>query len=1188
MEVEAQPFAPAPEVVMRASRSTRALLVAVLALLLASPGRSQSTNEAGLRGTINDASGKVIAGARITLTDAATDRARAAASGGGGDYTFRALPPATYKMLVEANGFGAVEQDGITLAVNQQATLNITLRPATVTANVTVSAVPVLLDSENATLGTDVGSKYLLQIPLADRDPFGLTFLAAGVTETTGSGIADSYPAGTNFVSNGQRNATAEIRLDGNLTSAPEQGEGGTSNVFYQPSVEALQEFKVENNSFSAEYGNNGGTIVNTVMRSGTNELHGSTWWYGQRSNFDARDFFNTGPVPNHQRDQYGFSLGGPVRKDHTFFFIDLEAVRDREPVNIAATVPTALERNGDFSQTMAYDVNGNLVLNQIFDPFYTDANGNRPAYPGNMIPANEVDPVGKALLNYYPEANTPGDPGIGTNNFRDVILAASNGIQFDIKVDQNFSDRSRLNARYSYLHGNGSTPTVFFDDIFNDGVNYTTDVYNDGMEYTFTPTANTLWISHVGVDRVSQPSFSKTPNPTSFGFPAYLNQNGISRMPAILPNSYGDYSRFTPLFSQCCVDTKFAHTLLSYSSAFSWTHGRHNYKFGGEQRLFYNNFFQPNYPTGYFSFDPLVTASTPYDTMNGVQGNSFANMLIGYGDTGGINVSRAVADLSRETAFYAQDDWKVNSKLTVNLGVRYEWSTPYTERHNLEQFSDFSADSGVTVPTLGELQGTTIFAGGSQRNIPVDRNNVAPRLGFAYEVNDKLVVRGGMGIYYGMNVATNYQYPGTAFSSSPAIFFSKDNYQTQYATLENPFPTGIEDPQGTRYGKLAEWGLANGNNLDFEKARNAELYQWNVGIQQAFPWQVVIGIDYSANRSTHLPWGGYNSTSNRNFISSAVREQYTSDELSNLVANPFQPLFSGPTATFNEPESRYGDDQLPLLNLLRPYPQFDGAFQGMPKLAAASWYNSLQLRFQKRASNYLSFEGNYTWAKSEDDSSAGFNAFVGNLNSGNPQELDNLKAEWSVSANDATNRLVSAVVAQLPFGRGRLFGSNMSRWLDTIAGGWQGSTIFTYQTGQPMPISMANPRLADGNQRPDVTCMQVLNGMSVHHAAYTGQPYLNANCFADPGDQLPGNAPRYFSNVRADGIHNFDVSFSKNIALPRESQLELHADFFNFTNTPRFAFPASDYEDPAFGLISSTAAGYTPRHTQFGVRYQF
>jgi hypothetical protein len=748
-------------------RITRFLACAPLLAILFSgpPALAQSTNEGVLAGTISDVSGAVIPGATVTLTDIGTNIARSAQTNGQGDYFFRALPPATYRMVIAAKGFGTVEQDNIVLTVNQQATLNTTLKPAAEATSVTVHAIPVLLDSEDATLGTDVDSKYLEQIPLLSRDSFALTFLAGGVTETTGSGTQDSYPSGTNFVSNGQRNATADIRLDGDLLSAPEQGEGGTTNVYYQPSVEALQEFKVENNSFSAEYGNNGGTVVNTVMKSGTNQLHGSAWWYGQRAAFDARDFFNSGPVPGHQQDQEGFTIGGPIRKSKTFYFGDLSIVRDLEPVNIVATVPTDAERKGDYSQTMAYDANGNLVLNQIFDPFTTDANGNRQAYNGNMVPQAEWDPVGQAVLKLYPEPNTAGDPGIGTNNFRDVVLAASKSQQFDIKIDQNFSARSRLSARYSYQHNDGNTPGIFTDDIFNDGTAYRGSFYNDGLEYSFSPSANTLWVSRFGIDRVAQPSFSNTPDPTSIGFPSYLDAaNGIKRMPSILPNDYGDYSRFTPLFSQCCVDTKFAHTLLNYSSNFSWTRRQHSFKFGGEQRIFYNNFDQPNYPTGFFSFDQTVSSATPYDTANGTQGNSFANILIGYGDTGGINVQPAVADMSRETAFYVEDSWHATTRLTLNLGVRYEWSTPYSERHNYEQFSDFTASSGQPVPGLSAYQpsdtppGTTIFAGNSQRTIPVDRNNVAPRLAFAWQANPNLVFRGGAGIYYGLNVATNFQ----------------------------------------------------------------------------------------------------------------------------------------------------------------------------------------------------------------------------------------------------------------------------------------------------------------------------------------------------------------------------------------------------------------------------------------------
>jgi hypothetical protein len=1149
----------------------------------------QSNDQGLIRGTVSDSRGAVIPGANVTLTDVGTNVSEKATANDHGLYVFTGLRAANYKMLVESAGFGPVEKAGIALDANQQTTLNVTLAPAAANASVTVEGTPVLLDADNATLGTDVGTKYLTQVPLENRDPFGLAFLAAGVTETAGSGIQDGYPAGTNFVSNGQRNATAEIRLDGTLTTAPEQGEGGTSNIYYQATVEALQEVKVQNNSFSAEYGNNGGTVLDEVMKSGTNSLHGSAYEFNQNSIFDARDYFNSGPKPGHSQNQFGASIGGPIKKNRTFFFADFESVIASNPVNIVATVPTAAQINGDFSQAMTYDQNGNPVQNQIFDPFLIDPNAySRPAYANNVIPQTEIDPVGQAILKLYPKPNTAGDPVSGANNFRDVILSSSTQWQFDVKIDQHFTDKSTLSGRYSNVFLHGSTPTVFGDSEFNDGMAFTELVFNDGLIYSYTPTPHTLWTVTAGLDRVSSPSHTNYPSPTSVGFPSYLEQNGYVRMPSIIMPE----APWTSIYDQCCVDTLFAHTLANYSSSFSWTKGQQTLKFGGEQRLFYNNFFQPNYPNGLFSFDQDVTAQIPYDTDNGIQGNSFAGLLIGYGDSGSINVTQSVADKSKETGFYVQDDWRVNRKLTLNLGIRYEWSTPYTERRNNSQFSDFTGDSGIGVAGIsGNLLGTTIFASNQKRSVPADWNNVAPRLGFAYLANDKLVIRGGAGVYYGMSVATNYQYPGTAFTSSPQVFFTKDGYLTRSATLENPFPTGIEQPQGTKYGKLAEWGLPNGNNLGTQTARNAEIYQWNLGIQQAFPGNFVLGINYSANRSTHLPWGGYNSTSNRNFIPSAVRQQYNSDQLNSLVNNPFQGLFSGPGAIFNEPESRYGDAQLPLGNLLRPYPQFDGAFQGLPELTASSWYNAMQVVFQKREGKYLNFEGNYTWSKNMDDSSTGFNAFVGTLNNGNPQELDNLKAEWSVSANDATNRFALAAVVQLPVGRGYLIGSNMNRALDAVVGGWQLTTLTTFQTGQPIDVFMSNNRIQDGNQRPNVTCpahQSLTTGMSIHQSAEYGMPYVNANCFADPGDQQAGTAPRYFSNLRSDGIHTTDISVERIYKFGDRGQIEIHGDCLNCTNTERFNLPDVGVGDSTFGIISSTATGALPRNMQLGARYQF
>ncbi|MBW4028880.1 MAG: TonB-dependent receptor [Acidobacteria bacterium] len=1152
---------------------------------------AQTDQQGGIRGTVTDATGAIVRGAKVTLTDVGTNVTATTVSNKDGAYIFNSLRASRYSMLAESATFGAVQKTGIILTVNQQTTVNFTMT-ASDKSTVTVESVPVLLDSDNATLGTDIEGKYLTQLPLENRDPFGIAFLAAGVTETAGSGINNSYPAGTNFVSNGQRNATADIRLDGTLITAPEQGEGGTTNIYYQATVEGLQEEKVQNNGVSAEFGGSGGTEIDEVMKSGTNHLHGSVYWFNQNGATDSRDYFNTGPTPAHSQNQDGFSLGGPIYKGKTFFFVDLESVLANSPVNIVATVPTADEINGNFASAMTYDQNGNPVQNQIFDPFMINpATSTRPAYSQNMIPSAEIDPVGQAIMKLYPKPNQAGDAVTGANNYRNVILANSKSLQFDVKIDQHFSERSTLLGRYSSIIASGSTPTIFGDTEFNDGLAYTENVYNDGLTYTFAPTPNTLWTSVFGLDRVSQPSHSNYPSPTSVGFPSYLIQNGVSRMPAIIMED----SPWTSIYDQSSVDTKFAHTLLDYATSFLWTKGLHTFKAGAEQRLFYNNFFQPNYPNGDFSFAQHVTAQVPFDTAGGVQGNDFAGLLIGYGDasTGGINIGQSVADKSAETSFFLQDDWRATPKLTLNLGVRYQWSTPYTERTNNSQFSDFTGNSGVTVPGLSAspILGTTIFASNSKRNLATDWNNVGPRLGFAYLAHDGTAIRGGAGVYYGLSVATNYQYPGPAFTSSPQMFFSKDGYMTRYATLSNPFPQGIQPAQGRAYGPLAMWGLPNPNNLDLQPARNAEIYQWNLGVQQVFPAKIVVSINYSANRSTHLPWGGYNSTSNRNFIASSVRRQQTSASLASLVNNPFQSMFSGPTATFNEPESRYGDAQLPLLNLLRPYPQFDGVFQGQPLFAAASWYNALQVVFQKREGKYVNLEGNYTWSKNMDNSSTGFNAFVGTLNNGNPQELDNLKAEWSVSANDATNRLAAAVIVQLPVGRGTLIGSNMNRIADEVVGGWQLTTLTTLQTGQPLALSMSNGRIADGNQRPNIVCQQttLTTGTSIHAAAEYQTPYLNSACFSDPGDQQPGNAPRYVSHLRADGIHEADVSLEKSYSFgDRFGHAELHADCFNCTNTPRFGIPDSAYGDSTFGMISSTAGGSLPRHFQFGVRYQF
>ena len=1178
-------------------------LLAIL-ILLAAPYLlyAQANYTAQLSGTVTDTSGGVVPGAKVIITDDATNIPVTAITDDRGAYVFTGLRPATYTFRVEANNFSAVERKGLVLAVNQRATLDVTVTPGSVSASITVTTQAPLLDTADASLGTDVTNEYVRDIPLPNRSFFGLVFLAGGVTETAGQGTEDSYPSGTNFVSNGQRNSTAEVRVDGALTSAPEQGEGATTNVYYQPSVEIVQEFKVENNSFSSEFGNNGGTVVNIVLKEGGNKFHGSGWWFGQRSALDANEFFNNAQgiaKPDHLRDQYGFSLGGPIKKEKTFFFVDFEKIRQNDPVHIDAFVPTALERQGDFRNS----------LQPVFNPFsvFTNAQGqtqrNDFTVP-NLIDPNLIDPIGQAIINLYPQPTDP-NAAPGDFNFHAASLSKFSARQYDIKVDHHFSERNHISARYSNHHDEGSVPTIFGDGDFNDGFAFSTDVHNAALEDNWSITPTAVLTSRLTIDRAVSPVTENYPTLQSVGFPAILGEeNGTSRIPVIQMDNNA-----TSLFNQCCTDTQFAHTLYSYNSSLSWVKGRHVFKFGGEQRLFFNNFHQPNPPTGFFHFAQSVTEQI-VGGGNSDQGNSFASLLLGYGDTDSFYaINPAVANKSKETAFFFQDDWKITSKLTLNLGLRYEWSTPYTERNNKIQFSNFTGNSGITVPidvpgvlsTNSALLGTTVFAGGDHRNVPVDRNNWAPRIGFAYAVNPSTVVRGGAGVYYGLNVATNFQFTGTAFGNFSPIRFTKDNFQTRFATLSNPFPDGLPLPQDQKYGALALWGLPNNNSLDTGEARNAEIYQWNLGVQHLFPWQIVIGADYSASRSTHLPYSSFSGTANRNFLPSSIRQQIVagnetdcatqglgpSDCLNMQVSNPFQSLFTGPTAIFNEPTSIYNDATIPLINLLRPFPQFDGPFAGLTRLSAEALYNSLQIRFQKRPSHYVSFEGNYTLAKSTDNSSAGANSFItGLLSSGNPQVLDNLKAEHAISANDATHRLALATIVDVPVGRGRWIGSDMSRALDAVVGGWSVSTILTFQTGTPLTLGILDARLADGSQRPDVLCPQLTTGISYHQAAATGQPILNASCFGDPGDQVPGNAPRYFSNLRSNGIHNSDLSFSKEFTIREGMKLQIRGEFFNFTNTPRFAPPNTSFGDSQFGMVTSTLG--SPRHTQIGVRFEF
>lgn len=1156
-----------------ASRAAFALALAILAT--PNPGHAQATNTAQLRGTVKDSTNAVIPSAKVAITSDATGVAESATTDGQGRYIFNALKPDRYTVRVEAAGFRATVRSNVELRVSQQTDLDFTLELGQTTETVNVSAAAPLLNTISGTLGTEVTNRYIIDMPLLDRGLTNLVFLAPGVTETPGAG-ADAI-RGTNFASNGQRNGTAEVRLDGGLSTVPESGEGGNTIVNYQPSVEIIQEFKLVNNSFSAEYGNNGGTVINVVTKSGTNEFHGSGWWFFRRPNFDANDFFsntNGEPKGDYKRDEWGGSIGGPIKRNRSFFFFDFLKRRDDSPFTLTTTVPTDLQRAGDFSQTF----NSDGSLQQIFNPFDVrqDANGNwiRAPFPGNVIPDSLMDAVAKNVIGLYPAATDSGDPVTGRQNYTKKLVQSYPNYQFDIKLDHVFSEKSRMGGRYSKARSDGSTPSAE-GQLLDAATNVGND-QNVVLEYNSTPRPTLYWTARAGVDRSFYHQQATPLDPSSAGFPSNLNSYfGLKRFPEIGPEEYGY------LGQSCCTDTIKGQTQWMYDLQLSKVVGGHNLKFGGEQRIFFNNFWQPDYPTGQFGFSRSTTMQDVFNP-DFSQGNGIASMLLGWGTSGHVGTQPPVADKSKDQGVYAQDDWKVTQRLTVNMGLRYEWSTPFTERFNRLVIVDYNGDTGIDVPGLGRIRGTSYLADSNKRTANVDRNNFGPRLGLAYRLNDKTVLRGGVGVFYGFNVATNFQYVGTPWYKNVRVYFSKDGDITRYASLSNPFPTGFVGPPGPKYGKLAQWGFDNGYNLN-DGLRNAEIYQWNVGIQRELPGNMVVEVNYSANRSTHLPFNGYDGTRNRNFISRADREKYGSGGLAELVDNPFYPFFQGPNAIFNEPDSIYNDPQIPRINLLRPYPQFDGSFGGYPKFIANSRYNSLQIRFEKRYSYGLAFTGNYTYAHMTDDNSLGFNPWVGSLQAtGELQDLTNLRAEKGVSGFETPHRLAFAVTYELPIGRGKPVGKSMSRPLDAVVGGWKTNAFVTFQSGTPLGIHMANNRLADGNQRPNISGNP--RGASIRDTVDGRGIYFNETAFSDPGDQTPGNAPRYFDNLRGDGINNVDFSFFKDFRFRETMYLQFRAEFFNFTNTPRFGDPGTSFGSSDFGLITYQAN--RPRNGQMGVRF--
>ena len=1148
----------------------RSLLRLSLPLLLASFLIAQ-TNTGSIAGTVTDPSAAVIAGARLTLINTGTSEKRTAQSSETGTFLFPSLPPGVYELSAERDGFKRAIRSSIQLSVQDALSFDLALQVGDVTETVEVQAAALALETATSSLGQVIDNRKILDLPLNGRNTLALVALTPGVQPMGGFGglpaTGNAYGQG-NFSVSGSRGLTTEVILDG----APVNASLFNAPAFI-PSVDAVEEFKVQTNNFSAEFGRTGGGVVNVVMKSGTNRYHGNAYEFFRNRVLDANGFFANAagrPKAVYIYNVFGGTLGGPVQlprlydgKDKTFFFFGYEGLRQRNGVSTLTTLPTPAQRAGDFSGTKN---SAGQVIN-IYDPLTTTATGTntytRSPFAGNRIPDNRMDPVSRKLLTFYPAANLPGDPVTGVNNFFTSAGATNLADQYNGRVDQVFA-RHRLFGRYSYNNAERGAANFFGNDF--GGVNPTggnVPILIRGQQFVLrdTYTASPTLVADFAYGLIRQFVF-KVPlsfgkDLTDLGFPAAFNSSLPERY---YPNfSISNFYRLTGSDGDLISRGDYTH---SFSGTATKIAGRQTLKFGADYRLIRTNDYQPSAALG-FSFGPLWTQQNPRQVAAN-SGYGLAAFLLGASTGGTHNIGPALAMQNHYSGFFVQDDIRLTPRLTINLGARYEVETPRTERYDrLNWFNSTVASPLAAATGLSNLRGGLVFAnagGTGRRQMALDKNNISPRFGFAWSGVAKTVVRGGFGIFYqpltgyGLGAALG----AGGYSTSTSMVTSSDGNLTPADLLSNPFPQGLNMPPGSSLGlaTLAGQGL---NGVEYNNVLGYT-QQWNFDIQRELPAGLLADVAYVGSHSLKTPefWDLNQLSPDYYPLGAALQSQ---------VTNPLAKVVDRGTlssATVSQSQ------------LLRPYPQFQGI--GTLLFAGNSNYHSLQAKLERRVRNGLSFLVAYTFAKSIGDSNQ-LVSWLGDTVTGTQNNYDR-RAERSLLPFDVSQRMVTNLTYSLPFGRGHAVGAQWSKPLDWIAGGWQINGIAVFQTGTPLSIGLhsANPF---GGSRPNSTGQSA----DLPSDQRSIDKWFNTTAFTQPPAYSLGNIARTLPDVRGYNTKNFDLSLFKVLAFNESWKMQIRGEFFNAFNRTRFGNPNTSFGSPNFGRI--TWAG-DPRIIQLALKLNF
>ena len=1142
--------------------SLAALLLFAVAVLPAQEFR------ATIAGAITDPSGAPVAGAKIIVTSVERRINYEAISNETGRYLTRFLPPGDYGITVEKSGFKTASRSAITLLAVDRLALDFRLEIGTLAESVTVTSEVSLLQTESASRTGTVSEKFINDIPVSGRNAFQFQYTQPGVIKTSNYwGSYELYAFGNiNSVAiNGGRSGENEILVDGLASTR------GSRSATFAPSLNALQEVNILTNSYDASYGRFGGGVTSFTLRTGTNSLHGQLYEYLKNDNIQSNGYSrNSAGVrkTEFKNNTFGFTVDGPVYipklfdgRNKLFFMISNETLIERNPQVQLWTVPTAAQRSGDFSAQV--DNARRPIL--MYDPLTTRANpsgaGNiRTAFPGNAIPRDRLNPVALKLISFYPNPNRGSESPDGQNNYLYVNSSRNSYQQYIGKMDWALSDRSRLSWRY------GETPWYNFARVqWGTNAAEPSSEYpstrisrNWGADWTYTLNPSTVLNVRAGLARYegfSGNTFGRGYDPKELGFPASLVGQFVGLQ----------FPRFN--FSGNNISPLGAAQTSGYETQDTWSLqvnlskaiGRHTVKFGAEGRRYNANQASPASASGNYTFGRNWSQANPQQG-DALSGNELATFLLGHPTSGFVDRNMDPAYRNNYYALLAQDDWKITTKVTINVGLRWDYEGPILERYN-RQVRGFAFDQAS--PLASRVQGLTLRGGllyagdsGDQRlAFNRDRNNFQPRIGVAWAVAPKWVIRGGYGLYFlGQNAAG----PNTGFSRQTALVSSTDNNLTPAVDLRDPFParlfpTGLLQPIGNSQGLSTNLGL--GIAAQFLERPLPYSQQFSFGLQRSLPWGFVSDISYVGNLTRKLPVGvnlNFTPLAELTRLPVADRPAYFNAQ----IANPMAGLLPG---------SSFNGATVPRSQLLNSYPHFQQVSISNVPIGRQA-YHSLQAKASRRYSNGITAQGSYTWGKTLEAVS------ILNAQDTTLANLLNTPLEQRLQQWDIPHTFIGVATYELPFGKGKKVLGSSNSVVNAFIGGWNLNLQYMVRSGVPFDMPNAAPLRANSAHWSD----------EQRDTAARAAGRASFNPFFDKWfdtSLFPRTTPAPFTlrdwatrypDVRSPMLKSWEVSMYKEFRLWEKGRLQIRADCQNALDYAYFGqLVANSVTDTRFGQLN-------------------